>query len=85
LRNHEGVTIAQQDGLSLDGAYPTSRWQPEEMMTDPFILTLPANLPAGRYTLWAGLYDLDTLERLPVANDTSGENAVLLGEINISE
>ncbi|MBI1879693.1 MAG: hypothetical protein HYR94_15975, partial [Chloroflexi bacterium] len=85
LRNSDGATIAQQDGLSLDGAYPTSRWQPGELVIDPFTLSLPADLPTGQYSLWAGLYDLDTLERLPVANDTSGENAILLGEINISE
>jgi hypothetical protein len=52
------------------------------MVIDPFTLLLPADLPAGQYILWAGLYQLETLERLPVANDTSGENAIRLGEIN---
>jgi hypothetical protein len=82
LRNQAGVTVVQQDGLSLQGAYPTSRWQAGETVIDPFTLSLPANLPPGRYTLYVGLYRLDTLERLPVSNDTSGENAILLGEIN---
>jgi len=31
LRNRAGATVAQQDGLSLAGAYPTSRWRPGEM------------------------------------------------------
>ncbi|HXV42858.1 MAG TPA: hypothetical protein VEC96_07335, partial [Anaerolineae bacterium] len=83
LRNSDGATVAQQDGLSLAGAYPTSRWQPGEMVIDPFTLVLPADLPAGRYTLWAGLYQLETLKRLPVANDASGENAIRLGEIKL--
>jgi hypothetical protein len=83
LRNSDGATVAQQDGLSLAGAYPTSRWQPGEMVIDPFTLVLPADLPAGRYTLWAGLYQLETLERLPVANDASGENAIRLGEVKL--
>jgi hypothetical protein len=83
LRNADGQTVAQKDALSLDGAYPTSRWQPGETVIDPFSLPLPPDLPPGRYTLWAGLYRLDTLERLPVANDTSGENAVRLGEIGL--
>jgi hypothetical protein len=82
LRNRAGAIIAQQDGLPLGGSYPTSRWQPGETVIDPFTLSLPADLPPGQYTLWAGMYQLDTLARLPVANDTSGENAVLLGEIN---
>jgi hypothetical protein len=83
LRNNDGATVAQHDGLSLAGAYPTSRWQPGEMVIDPFTLVLPADLPAGPYTLWTGLYQLETLERLPVANDASGENAIRLGEIKL--
>ncbi|GIK39155.1 MAG: hypothetical protein BroJett011_29880 [Chloroflexota bacterium] len=82
LRNHAGATVAQQDSLPLAGVYPTSRWQPGETVIDPLTLSLPADLPPGQYTLWAGMYQLDTLARLPVANDTSGENAILLGEIN---
>ncbi|MBE7554747.1 MAG: hypothetical protein HS126_27155 [Anaerolineales bacterium] len=82
LRNRTGATVAQRDSLPLAGVYPTSRWQPGEIVIDPFTLSLPANLPSGQYTLWAGMYQLDTLTRLPVANDTSGENAILLGEIN---
>jgi hypothetical protein len=85
LRNAEGATVAQVDSLSLDGIYPTSRWQPGETVIDPFTLSLPADLPPGRYTLWTGMYRLETLERLPVANDTSGENAVLLGEVNFND
>ncbi|MCL4303641.1 MAG: hypothetical protein KJ077_48595 [Anaerolineae bacterium] len=82
LRNSAGATVAQQDSLPLAGSYPTSRWQPGEVVIDPFTLSLPADLPPGQYTLWAGMYQLDTLARLPVANDTSGENAILLGEIS---
>ncbi|MFN8456237.1 MAG: hypothetical protein U0401_16475, partial [Anaerolineae bacterium] len=81
LRHEANITVAQRDSLSLNGTYPTSRWQPGETVIDPFILSLPADLPAGTYTLWAGMYQLDTLERLPVANDTSGENAIHLGDI----
>ncbi len=84
LRNAQGQTVAQKDGLSLAGAYPTSRWQPGETVIDPFSLSLPPDLPPGRYTLWAGMYRLDTLERLPVTNDTSGENAIKLGEVEIT-
>jgi len=81
LRNAQGATVAQRDRQPLDGAYPTSHWQPGETVIDPMTLPLPANLPAGTYTLFAGLYRLDTLERLPVAHDTSGENAIELGEV----
>jgi hypothetical protein len=46
-------------------------------------LFLPEDLPPGRYELWAGLYRLETGERLPVQNDASGENAVQLGVLTV--
>jgi hypothetical protein len=83
LRNSAGVTLAQKDSQPLEGAYPTSHWQPNETIIDPMTLPLPPDLPAGHYTLFTGLYRLDTLERLPVSNDTSGENAIRLGEVTL--
>lgn len=83
LRDSDGHTVAQYDSQPLAGAYPTGQWQPGETITDPITLALPADLPRGTYTLWAGLYNLETLARLPVVNDTSGENAVLVGEVTL--
>jgi uncharacterized protein with PQ loop repeat len=83
LRDHNGSIVAQRDSQPLDGAYPTSPWQPGETIIDPITLPLPEDLPAGSYALLTGLYQLDTLERLPLANDASGENAILLGEITL--
>ncbi len=81
LRNAAGITVAQRDSQPLDGAYPTSHWQPGNPVITPLTLPLPGDLPAGTYRLYTGLYRLDTLERLPVANDSSGENAVAVGEV----
>jgi hypothetical protein len=78
-----GATVTQHDGQPLDGAYPTSQWQPGEIVIDPITFPLPENMESGTYTLFVGLYQLDTLERLPVANDTTGENAIFLGEITL--
>jgi hypothetical protein len=83
LRDSNGATVTQHDGQPLGGAYPTSQWQPGEIVIDPITFPLPENMESGTYTLFVGLYQLDTLERLPVANDTTGENAILLGEITL--
>jgi hypothetical protein len=83
LRNSHGLTVTQQDRQPFDGAYPTSRWQPNEVVIDPLTLSIPETLPPGTYTLFTGLYQLDTLARLPVVNDVSGENAILLGEVSL--
>ncbi len=83
LRNAAGQTVAQADSQPLAGAYPTSQWQPGETVIDPLALPLPPDLPPGQYRLITGLYRLDTGERLPVAGDASGENAVDLGEVTL--
>ncbi len=78
LRNRNGATVAQRDSLPLDGTYPTTHWQAGETIIDPITLPLPNDLPAGQYTALIGLYQLATLERLPLINDTSGENGLIL-------
>ncbi|MCB0211194.1 MAG: glycosyltransferase family 39 protein [Anaerolineae bacterium] len=83
LRTAKGDTVAQRDSQPLAGAYPTSQWQPGETIIDPLTLPLPNDLPAGTYQLYTGLYRLDTLARLPVTDDVSGENAISLGEIRL--
>jgi hypothetical protein len=83
LRAGNGETVAQRDAQPLNGLYPTTRWQPGETVIDPIRLDVPPNLPPGPYRLLAGLYRLNTLARLPVTNDTTGENAVLLGEVTL--
>lgn len=83
LRDAAGTTVAQHDGQPLGGDYPTSRWRPSEVVIDPHVVVLSTDLPAGEYTLWVGMYRLDTMERLPLRDDKSGENALLLGSILI--
>jgi 4-amino-4-deoxy-L-arabinose transferase-like glycosyltransferase len=83
LRDATGATVAQQDAQPLGGDYPTSRWRVDEIVIDPHPITLPRNLPPGEYQVWVGMYRLDTMERLPVAGDESGENAIRLGSVVI--
>ncbi len=80
VRNEQGKTLAQRDNQPLDGLYPTSQWQPGEPVTQPLDVDLPRDLAAGSYSLHVGLYRLDTMARLPLENDPSGENAYVLDE-----
>jgi len=77
VRGNSNATLYQQDGQPLNGAYPTSQWQLGETIIDPISLKLPETLPKN-YQLYLGLYNLDTLERLPVQADQSGEQAIIL-------
>lgn len=61
-----GQVVAQHDSQPRDGAYPTSIWDVGEVVQDRHVLSLPSDLPGGRYLLRVGLYLLETGERLPV-------------------
>jgi hypothetical protein len=83
LRNDQNQVVAQADHLPFNGLLPTSAWPPGDILVENFWLDLPMDLPAGDYMLVTGLYCPDTGERLPVANDISGESAVVLGSVNV--
>jgi 4-amino-4-deoxy-L-arabinose transferase-like glycosyltransferase len=83
VRDAKGANIAQRDSQPLGGDYPTHQWRAGETVIDPYCIDLPADLPPGEYRIVVGMYRLETLERLPVAGDTSGENAVILGEVHL--
>ncbi|MCC9074532.1 glycosyltransferase family 39 protein [Litorilinea aerophila] len=80
----DGTLIGQQDKQPLDGFIPTSYWPPRQIIADDYTVPIPADAPAGTYTLRVGLYDLATMARLPVTRD--GEpagDAVTVAEIPI--
>jgi hypothetical protein len=80
MRNGYGETVAQHDGQPFDGLFPTSQWRPGETVAQALNVDLPLDLAAGPYCLYVGLYRLDTMTRLPLENDSSGDNAVILDE-----
>jgi hypothetical protein len=62
----ERQPLAQHDGPPRYGRYPTSVWRTGDIVPDEHILQLPV-LPTGqKVQLVAGMYQADTLERLPV-------------------
>lgn len=63
LLDAAGRRRAGDDRQPWDGLYATSRWAPGEMVRMSYTLTLPADLPAGLYTLGVGWYD-DSVSRL---------------------
>ncbi len=82
LLDLEGNRIAQSDNQPALWTRPTSSWTPGELVEDRHALALPENLPAGDYTLVAGLYLPASGERLLTA---SGEPLVSLGTIRVQK
>ncbi|MBI3977727.1 MAG: hypothetical protein HY331_06035 [Chloroflexi bacterium] len=75
-----GRVQAQADGQPGGGGYPTTLWEPGEVVADRRVLDLPPGLPAGRYRLLVGMYLLETGARLQLP---TGEDSVLLEEIDV--
>ncbi len=87
LRSEQDQIVAQADHLIFEGFITSSilnQLRKEgEWLRDTADLGLPQELPPGTYRLLVGLYDPDTLERVPVVADQSGENAVLLETVTV--
>jgi 4-amino-4-deoxy-L-arabinose transferase-like glycosyltransferase len=80
LTDASGRVIAQHDGAPAEGTYPTSQWQPDELIVDAHSFAIDA-VP-GVYSLIVGMYDPATLARAPVAD---GEDSVLLTQVMIAQ
>ncbi len=84
LRNGKGQTIAQADHFIFEKLLTSSEWhrlrEEGEWVRDTASLRVPLPLPVdgGPYRIYVGLYDPNSFERLPLLNDTSGENAVVI-------
>jgi mannosyltransferase len=48
--------VAQRDAEPADNLRPTTTWQPGERIDDNYGIVVPADLPAGSYTLEIGMY-----------------------------
>lgn len=77
----------QHDNPPRGGSYPTTLWQPGELIADDYLIQVSPDAPPGRYTLIAGMYLPDTLERLPIqlADGNPLTDSVPLTTIEIGE
>jgi hypothetical protein len=77
LLGPDGALVAQSDGIPANWTRPTTGWLPGEYVADARVLALPADVPAGDYTLSAGLY-VPGGERITASD---GTDAVYLATI----
>ncbi len=57
--------VAQEDRQPKNGLSPTSIWQAREIIEDEYRLSVPPEKQVGEYQIRVGMYELDTMERLP--------------------
>jgi hypothetical protein len=65
----EGHIVAQSDRYPRGGSYPTSYWREGETVSDRHHIRFPSDLPPGRYRVLAGMYLLETMQRLAAFDD----------------
>jgi uncharacterized membrane protein len=64
LLDQDGQVAASLEAQPLDGRYPTTQWQPGELVRDRHRLPLPDDLAPGTYSLIVGLYRAAEGQRL---------------------
>jgi hypothetical protein len=69
LLDRDGQLVVQQDNWPVRGTHPTAAWAPGEIVADFYSLPIPLETSPGQYTVYAGMYDAGTGERLPVTVD----------------
>ena len=64
LLDHRQRQWAGVDHQPLMNRYPTSKWQPGEVIADDYDVWIPRNAPPGLYRVEIGMYDPSTGQRL---------------------
>ena len=80
-----GVVWGQRDAVPCCARCPTDEWEVQRVYVDRYTIVLNSTTPPGAHGLVAGMYRVDTGERLPVA-DAMGNPAgdlLDLGTINV--
>jgi len=87
LTDDDGHLWAQGDDQPRGGDYPTDLWEPGEVVEDRHTISLPPNLPPGKYQIFVGVYLLETMDRLPAFDEKGAplpEEKIALGEVKVS-
>jgi hypothetical protein len=81
----DGNTLWAQQDDDPACRLPTSVWRTNQRGIGQFRLTVHPDTPPGRYPLIIGLYQTDTLERLPITGGAgmAGDDFVWLGDIEV--
>ncbi len=86
LLDAQNRTWGQKDNPPVQGTYPTTSWLPGEVVVDEYEIVVDAEAPAGEYQIEVGMYDLETMLRLPAFDEQGNPlpgDRILLGEVQM--
>ncbi len=81
VRDANGNVVFQNDKLPLNALLPMTRWQAGQPLRDAHAMVIPADVPAGTYQVFAGVYDPISGQRLVTAD---GKDSAMIGEVQIT-
>lgn len=70
LLDDEMNVLAQDDGLPREGGFPTTVWQPGDIVPDTHTVNIETLPEDASLRLVTGLYHAETMQRLPVSTPT---------------
>jgi hypothetical protein len=79
--------VAQRDDFPVGGSRPTSTWQLGEEIADRYTIGLDRGAAPGRYELSIGMYDPESMERLPAysaAGERMPNDRIVVGTIVVA-
>lgn len=83
LVDARGEILASMDTLLLQNDLPTSRWRANDVVPHGIIMPIEPNVPLGEYRLLIGLYELATMQRLPL--DSTVLDHITIAPIRVVE
>ena len=83
LHDPQDEVVAQFDGPALDGLQPTGQWHTNALYIDRRKLSLPTEMPPGKYLMRVGLYSLTSGQRLPFQPEGEGQDNFENGQLLI--
>jgi hypothetical protein len=83
LVDQAGRIYSQHDGQPAAGFYPTSNWKDGGVIEDVHLIEVPADIPAGSYSIKIGIYLLLTMERLQLSSGTAQKDHLVLDSVEI--
>jgi hypothetical protein len=88
LLSLDQALLAQRDDFPVGGSRPTSTWQEGEVIADRYKIDLDREAEPGRYELSIGIYNPETMERLPIYTTTGDRvlnDRIVLGAITVAD
>jgi hypothetical protein len=83
----DGSTLDEANDYPIGPLLPPTTWNADDRKPGYVVLSLPADLPPGRYPLQVSLYDANTLAPTPAISSTgpSADNAPVTQPLTLAE